>query len=63
MIVKVIPMFTTDDGTKYEVAVIQGVQHFRIYEEYSRSNCLWIAGMFRKALRAHNRSHDRARKA
>ncbi len=56
MIVKVKPLFKSEEGTKWETVVSQGVQQFTIARRYSgnKSECLWMARMFRKALKAHN---------
>jgi len=54
MIVKVTELFTTDDGTKWETVVSHGHQYFTICERYDKSECLWMAKMFRKALKAHD---------
>jgi hypothetical protein len=54
MIVKVKPLFKSEEGTKWETVISQGVQKFTITERYDKSECLWMARMFRKALKAHN---------
>ena len=53
MIVRAIPEF---DGAKdYKVIIKQGHQQFTLdYHGASKSECQWLAKMFRRALIAHN---------
>jgi hypothetical protein len=56
MIVKVEKLFITADGEKWTTIVSHGHQYFTICERYDKSECLWMAKMFRQALKKHDKA-------
>ena len=42
------------DPKKFTVRISQGVQSFRLDYTETRTQCQWMAKMFRKALKAHD---------
>ena len=46
--------YRPDEGTKWQTVVSQGDQYFTLYERYDKSECLWMAKMFRHALKKHD---------
>jgi hypothetical protein len=52
--VKVEVVRSYHDPKKFTVRISQGVQSFRLDYTETKTQCQWMAKMFRKALKAHD---------